>query len=342
MHLITRIFQFQVTVVNEVLLKSLYSFHGETNFALAQTPKVISSTMISISSLYGGDTSDTVRLFGLLKENILDQQRDQLHYPEGFNNLGFGNWIYEGDIFYKEQIRSHRSSRDFNVVEMNGLMDALSNENLLGATKKILSNASFPEKCIMPSADFTKGFSLGSNQEHTFSDNIETCRLTSCLYQFKNLTANQLWTPDLTETINCIAMYLCTNVNQSCLLFPQENDSRLAYAHAVHDYIFHQLVHYVFHVTVILVQDDLIVRKNQRSLALGYYLNETSTFHLHDSNFVPGILEHADSIKNDTWYLRRKKILLYDCYDTVEAETNFMWKGWYLKICMKYLPIFPF
>ena len=312
--------------MNEVLLKSLHSFHGETNFALAQIPKVISSIMINVSSLYEGETSDNVRLFGLLKENILDQQRDQLYYPEGFSNLGFGNWIYEGDISYKEQIRSHRSSKDFSEVEINGLLDALSDADLLGATKTILSNASFPEKCTMPSAD--NFYSLGSNQEHTFRDNTETCRLTSCLYQFnKYITGDQLLTPDVTNTINCIAMYLCTNINQSCLLFPQRSDIRLAYAHAVHDYIFYHLVHYVFHITVILIKDDLIVRKTQRSLALGYNLNETSTFHLHDSNFVPGILEHADSIKNDTWYLRKKKILLYDCYDTVEAETNFMWKG---------------
>ena len=256
MHLIIRMFQFQLTVVNEVLLKSLYSFHGESNFALAQTPKVISSTIITINSLSGGETSHTVRLFGLLKENILDLHSDQLHYPEGFNNLGFGNWIYEGDISYKEQIRTHRSSRDFSVVEMKGLMNALSDEDLLGATKKILSNISFPEMCTMPSADnFIKGYSSGSNQEHMFSDHLETCSLTSCLYRFKKYlyTAGQLWTPDLTETINCIAMYLCTNDTQSCLLFPQENAIRFAYAHAVHDYIFHHLVHYVFHVTVILI-----------------------------------------------------------------------------------------
>ena len=272
-----------------------------------------------------------MRLFGLLQDNNLDQWSKNLTYPEGFSNLGFGNWIYEGDITYKRKIRDHRSSRDFSLVEIKGLMDALSNAYLFGATYKILSNASFPDKCVMPSANnFPSGHSIDANQGFSGA-NTETCRLTSCLYRFKkHLSGNQnltVFTPNFTDSVNCIAKYLCTNASESCLFFPEESNVRLAYAQAVHDYIFDHLVHYVFHLTVILNKDDIVVSKNQRSLALGYFLNETSNFTSYESNFVPGILEHADSIKSRLWYILRKKITLYNCYDTVEAETNFMWKG---------------
>ena len=324
---------FQLMVINEVLLKSLQNLHGETNFALVQTPEVISSTIATISSLYGGDSKTSMSLFGLLQENSLDQRVEKLKYPEGYSNLGFGNWIYEGDITYKTEIRDHRSSRDFGLIEIKGLMDALGNAELLGATYEILSNASFPDKCFMPSTD--NGDSIVPSQgQFEFSDiKAETCRLTSCLYRFKkHISRNQsrtVFTPDLAESINCIEAYLCTNISGSCLTFPQENNLRLAYAHAVHDYIFYHLVHFVLHSTVILNKDDIVVSKSQRSLALGYYLNETSNFHSYESNFVPGILEHADSIKDPSWYILRKRISLYNCYDTVEAETNFMWNGKY-------------
>ena len=285
--------------------------------------------MNTITSLYRGEPMETLSLFGLLQKNILDHWHSQLRYPENYSNFGFGNWIYQGDTIYKKLISDYRSFRDFSVVEIKGLMDALSDAELLGATYNILSDVSFPDRCIIPSEEniFFNGDYVPSSQRHLPLEdkNEETCRLTSCLYQLKNYTSgvsnDQTWTPKLTSSIDCIAMYLCTNVNTSCLPFPKDNNVSLAYAIAIRDYLFHHLAHYVFHSTVISNENDLVVSSRQRNLALGYYVDNTSI------HFVPGILEHAYSIKDPTWNIVRKKIHLYNCYHAVEAETNFMWKG---------------
>lgn len=318
----------QITIVNDVFLKNLHKFNGETNFGLSQVPDSVASILSTVDSLHNGGRINSTRFFGFVKRNVLDQWAIELAFPEGYSNLGFGNWLNEEDTYYKREIIEHRNSRDFDVTEIRGLMTALSNDELLGVTYPILSNVSFPHKCLMPTADMALSI---SSAEGLNNEMKETCRLTSCLYQLENYISGlpnvQVSSPALTSVLQCIATYLCTDTRTTCLPFPAGNTLRLAYAHAVHDYIFHHLAQYVFHSTVILQNNDLIASKSQRSLALGYYENITSDSQVFESNFVPGILEHALSIKDPRWFIIRRQIQLYNCYDAVNAQTNFMWRG---------------
>ena len=296
--------------------------NGEQNFLLLKTPEVMLSVM---RKLPHDRISNGFQFFGFLEQNIIDKWKEQLAYPDGFSDLGFGNWIYQRDNVYKTQICTHRSFKDFTVLEMKGLFDAITDSEVLGATSDILANKNHAETCTYPSE-------VCSNNEQASGQICDknTCRLSDCLYQINEYHLQSLpriWTPHLENITTCIFMYVCKNESTSCFLIPDELEIRLAYVKVIYDYIFIHLAKYVYHQAVILSNEDIITTKPQHDLAVGYYLNSTQDDTENQKYFIPGILEHAESTAEDEWSANRKRIVLYNCYDTIEAKTNFMWKS---------------
>ncbi len=289
---------------------------------ILKTPEVMLSVM---RKLPHADRTNGFHFFGLLKQNVIDKWKRQLSYPEGFSDLGFGNWIYRRDTVYKTQICTHRSFRDFTVVEMKGLFDAITDPRVLGAISDILIKENHATTCTYPS-EVCSNIGQASGQ----SCDKNTCRLSDCLFQSNEYflqPLRRIWTPHFENITTCIFRHTCRNESTSCLLKQGESEIHLAYSKAIHDYIFVHLAEYVYHKSVILLNEDIITTKPQQDLALGYYLNSTQDDTKTKKYFTPGILEHAESPADDQWSANKKRVILYNCYDKIEAKSNFMWKS---------------
>ena len=194
-------------------------------------------------------------------------------------------------------ILSHRSRAPFSASAMKGLYDVLSNRELLGTSSDVLNNLTQYNMC---NQSFYDGLYEGYD--------TRWCTFLYCLRISQTL---ERFSPTSLNVTRCLSTYLCQQTS-ACFVM----DLGLEYAYAIYDYLFNHISYFVYHASVISVE-DVFVNRSQEELALGFYTNLTASY-------VSGILEH--SATREDALTTTSKIGLVTCYDHPNAETNFMWR----------------
>ena len=234
------------------------------------------------------------------------------------------------DTTYKRRLLEHRRWSDFSVVEMAGLYSILTNPILLGTRENLLTSSSYANECNV-NTDVPNIISNSGESSETFQyeGNSKACSFLACIDRYvtqqKSFVHAITHTTNLTETL---ARYLCTNTTNACLRLPNDSVSFDAYILTIHDYIYKHITRLSFHRNIVFDNRDLVYTRPQSQLALGYNVTVTNTANSgrnQRNHFVPGILENTSSETDVRW--RSNKYSLYNCYDAIEAYTNFRWRG---------------
>ena len=341
--------QLQLTVINPHFLHTVEEFEGDVPYTLHETPAFLAATLNDVRALEAArDMADVMTALGRVGEgdDPTDRWRHQLGFPDGFTHLGFGNWIGKRDTPEKTAILDSRRDADFTSTEMTGLYFALTNTDALGVSKNALTNESLKAECrqqnIVPTYA-TYQLAVDADTLKEAPDNVVVTALRDgtavsqapcgLVYHLRNYvlvedTATDQLLSNITDKLD---QYLCPNVTSACWTLPADLATRKLYVRALADYVLRHLMHFVFHAAVIRVGADLVITRSQRDLTLGYKkmwhswtnVNTTAT---RREEFVPGILEHARSAAEARQ--RSKQIGLLNCYDSIDAETNFMWRSY--------------
>lgn len=242
------------------------------------------------------------RELGTLNRSLIDQQYSST-YPADFHYCGYGRWLMSSSSPYRDIVLGNflQGQDSFSVVQMRGLYDALTSPHRCDA---VLLTSNVTSHC--------------NNLPFTSSNDSDIlCTFYDCLLSYDHRNSNGLQNDPV-----CLHHYLCQDKNHSCIDLSVVDDmTRQAFVSSLHDYMSYMMT-YVHHVTVELSDNDLITIRSQDDLARGYVHKEFLTDEVLN---VPGVLPHVNW--NEPVRHQAPSVTLSNCYEKVDAASNFHWRG---------------
>ena len=322
---------FQITILNPHYFSEVGKYGSDVNYALLSVPEVVDTLVTEVSLLTNTNMTGTMALFGRMSDPTLDDLTADLGYPSSFRAHGFGSWLGLRDTAYKTVVHNHRGWQDFTAKEMAGLFAVIRSATFLGASPDLLSRTAYVTECDVNANPFRflslGGQDFGVGGVLQYDTKPPACSFSACLARYITLQQAAVAARHVTNVTDCIARYLCINNATACFSLPVNPYYQNAYIFAIHEYLTTHWTRYALYRQVVSQNRGLVTTRPQSELALGYHLvNLTEDLDADPREyFVPGILEHTDLAADVRW--KSKKITMYNCYDTVEAQTNFFWKG---------------
>ena len=291
---------------------------SSTVLALHKLPSILNQT---IDDLKAAKQADRETIIGQLGQSTITLD-PLLERPQGFSNFSFSQWIHRNDTDYKNVILKHMSGSDFSTVAMHGLYDTLVNTDLLGTSHNSLTNRTLKEECgrhiYYPSSLLTLHHFILDTYPY-YTPNMPFCGLVIWLQILKEnrQSNNQIFWQNITTVIS---NFLCRDTAKACLSFPVDLPGRQAYSEAIAEYVTEHIIPYSLHQTVTLSGENVVATRTQKQWALGVRDAENMLQRV-------GFLTDHHSLHEAQ---KSPLISWLNCWDVVEALTNFMWNGNFL------------